>query len=65
MGGRDRISELPQYLNIWCLAISIDDDMSDSVSYKEIIDASIVSAHRYRMFPETQSNLRNAFLCFH
>ena len=38
---RDQISEIPRYLKIWCLAISTDDDISDSVTNNETKNDSI------------------------
>ena len=35
VGDSDRISEFPRYLKIWYLAISTNDDISDSITYNE------------------------------
>ena len=40
-GGSEQISEFPRYLKIWYLAISTDDDISDSVTYNETANDSI------------------------
>ena len=41
VGGSDRISEFPQVLKIRYLAISADNDISDSVTYNETTNDSI------------------------
>ena len=40
-GGSNQISEFPWYLTIWYLALSTDDNISDSVSYNEATNDSI------------------------
>ena len=41
VGGSNRISESRRYSKIWYLAISTDDDISGSVTYRETTNDSI------------------------
>ena len=43
VGGSYRIPEFPRYLKIWYLATSTDGDISDSVTYNETKNDSIIS----------------------